>query len=148
MDEGGRKQVKFILKDGFIHILENTGLLGSKIEAEIVFKYVEDYENKKFSVSVNEGNFVPIKDGKFTIQKEDLNKPQIDIKIKATNDKGVEYFKTDKIPVTYAILFGKSVEDAYPEYLKALNKRLDRTDETLTQILDIMKAIDSKGSLF
>ena len=139
--------MKFVLKDGFIHILENTGLLGSKIEAEIVLKYVQDYEDKKFSVSINGNTFVPITEGKFTIQKEDLNKPQIDITIKATDAKGVEYFKTDKVPITYAILFGESVENAYPEYLKALNKRLDRTDEALRKILDIMKAIDEKGSL-
>ena len=68
MDEGGRKQVKFILKDGLIHIVGNHGLPNNNIEGEVESEGLSDY---KLEYSINDGDYKLLK-GKIVINKDIL----------------------------------------------------------------------------
>jgi len=139
--------MQFILKDGFIHITNNEGLAGSKIEADVVIKYVDNFNNKKFSYSINNSSYRPLKDEKLIINKDEIKNNQIEIKIKAADKETVEVFKSDKMPVTYAVIFGENAENAYPERIRALEKRLDRTHKLIEETVGYIEEVEKRGRL-
>jgi hypothetical protein len=159
MDEGGRKQVTFILKEGLIHIVGNHGLPNNNIEGTIV---AEGLEGFKLEYSVNGKDFKPL-ERKIVIDKELLKETSIRITVRAIKGKEVLYFKSDVIPLTHAIIFGKSLEDSYPEVIKLLLKRMadveafvgmelqqtkDTLHEHMLELVDTFEEINRKGSLF
>ena len=139
--------MQFILKDGFIHIVNNSGLANNNIEAEIVFDYVKDAKDKTFEYSVNGLPFKPIERRKIEIQKEELKKPYIDLEIQAVGKKGVESFKIERTPLTYAVIFGKPMDNAYPHKIHQLERKLDRFIETADEILKYVSELEKKGRL-
>lgn len=159
MDEGGRKQVKFILKDGLIHIVGNHGLPNNTIEGVVEAPGLEGYD---LAVSVNGGSYKQI-DKKIYIPKEELKKTVLQITVRAIQGNNVFHFKSDVIPLTHAIIFGKTLEDSYPEVLKLLLKRMAHLEEHLglelketkeglhrnmLDLVDTFEEINKKGSLF
>ena len=159
MDEGGRKQVKFILKDGLIHIVGNHGLPNNNIEGEFE---APGFEGFALDYSINGKPFLPLKD-KLVISKEYLNNTEIKITVRAIKGKEVLYFKSDVIPLTHAIIFGKSLEESYPEVIKLLLKRMahleeylglelkgtkDELHKNMLDLVDTFEEINRKGSLF
>ena len=110
----------FILKDGLIHIVGNHGLPNNNIEGNVVAEGLEGYT---LHYSVNNKDYQLLKE-KITLTKEELKNTSIKIIVRAIKDKEVLYFKSDVIPLTHAIIFGKTLEDSYPEVIKVLLKRM------------------------
>jgi hypothetical protein len=159
MDEGGRKQMTFILKDGLIHIVGNHGLPNNNIEGTVVSEGLEGYT---LHYSVNNKDYQLLKE-KITITKEELKNTSIKIIVRAIKDKEVLYFKSDIIPLTHAIILGKNLEDSYPEVIKLLLKRMayleeyvgiemkgtkDELHKNMLDIVETFEEINRKGSLF
>ena len=159
MDEGGRKQVKFILKDGLIHIVGNHGLPNNNIEGTVEHEGLDGFT---IHYSVNNKPYIPLK-GKIVLPKEDLKNSSIQIKVRAIKDKEILQFQSDVIPLTHAIVFGKTLEDSYPEVIKLLLKRMAHLEEHLglelketkeglhknmLDLVDTFEEINRKGSLF
>ncbi len=141
--------MKFVLKDSFIHIVNSEGIANNKLEAEVVTRYVDGYTTKRFHYQVNNRPYKAIKNNLIEFHREDYEHGFIHLAIKATDQHGhTEYFKADRIPVTFAVIFGKRIEEAYPEVLRHLLERMDRMDVVLTNIIDAMAEVDKKGDLF
>ena len=149
----------FILKEGLIHIVGNHGLPNNNIEGNVVAEGLEGYT---LNYSVNNKDYQPLKD-KITITKEDLKSTSIKIVVRGIKGKEVLYFKSDVIPLTHAIIFGKTLEDSYPEVIKVLLKRMtdveafvgmemrhtkDELHKNMLDIVDTFEEINRKGSLF
>ena len=129
-----------VLKDGYIYLVKNKILANNIIEANVIVKYVDNFENKRFSYSFNDGAFHPIKDEKIIIKREDIKKPYLDLKIKAGN----EVFRSDRLPLTYSLVVGAPIEDAYEQTLNMIFKRLDKLDERISnEVLGLEKQIDA-----
>ena len=149
----------FILKEGLVHIVGNHGLPNNNIEGTVVSEGLEGYT---LSFSVNNKEYQPLKD-KITITKEELKNTSIRIIVRAIKGKDILYFKSDIIPLTHAVIFGKTLEDSYPEVIKVLLNRMadveafvcmemKETKNTLHKnmldIVDTFEEINRKGSLF
>jgi hypothetical protein len=119
--------MQLILKDGYIYLVKNKILANNNIEADVITKYVDNFENKRFSYSFNDGPFHPIKDEKIIIKREDIKKPYLDLRIKA----GDEIFKSDRLPLTYSLVIGAPVEEVYEQTLNAIFKQLTTVNEDL-----------------
>jgi hypothetical protein len=140
--------MKFVLKDGFIHIVNSEGIANNKLEAEVVTKYVDDYKRKVFRYRINNKPFELLTNNTIVFDKEDYRQGIINLAIKTIDSEGnSEYFKADRIPVTFAVIFGKRIEDAYPEVIQHLLERMDRIDVVLTNVIDAMEEVDKKGNL-
>jgi hypothetical protein len=140
--------MKFVLKDKFIHIVNSEGIANNKLEAEVVTKYVDDYQRKVFRYKINDKPYVLLDNNKIVFDKEDYKHGVVNLAIKTMDSEGnTEYYKADRIPVTFAVIFGKRIEDAYPEIIKHILERLDRMDVVLTNVIDAMAEVDKKGNL-
>lgn len=139
--------MQFILRDGHIHIVNNTGLANNNIEATVVTEYVHDHRNKKFKYSINGGTFAPLENGKIIITKDLLKKSHLDLSIRAIGEDGFESFTVDSIPLTYAVVFGKNIEEAYPEKFHQLEMKIDRITQTAKNILEYVEELEKKGRL-
>lgn len=133
--------MQFILRDGYIYLVKNEVSPNNRVEGTVVIKYVDDYENKRFSYSVNDGPYNPIKDEKIVIAKEELDKPYLDLKIKATNKQGTEVFKTDKLPITYSLVIGGKIEDSYTQTMNMIMRRLNRVELRLKDLEEVGELI-------
>ena len=95
--------------------------------------------------------------------KEALQQPTLQITVRASKGKELRYYKSDTIPLTHAIIFGKTLEDSYPEVIKLLLKRMaaveefvgmelqqtkDILHEHMLELVDTFEEINRKGSLF
>ena len=158
--------MKFILKDGLIHIVGNHGLPNNSIEGEV---QAEGLDNYKLEYSINNRDYKPL-NKKLVIDKEFLKQSSLKISIRAIRGKDVLYFKSDVIPLTHAIIFGKNLEDSYPEVIKLLLKRMSDVEVLLgikekeieenmketkkvlhkhmIELVDTFEEINKKGSLF
>ena len=139
--------MKFVLKDGFIHIVNSEGIANNKLEAEVVTKYVDDHKDKVFDYKINNNPYKALKGNRIEFTPDDYAKGVISLTIRATHNKEFEYFTADRIPVTFAVVFGKRIEDAYPEVIQHILERLDRMDVVLTNVIDAMEEVDKKGNL-
>jgi hypothetical protein len=139
--------MKFVLKDGFIHIVNSEGIANNNVVAEVVTKYVDNYKKKKFQYKVNNGKFLPLQHNQIEFTKEDYEKGTVNVLIQAVEGTRVEYFTADQIPVTFAVIFGRRIEEAYPEVIQHILERLDRMDVVLTNVIDAMAEVDKKGNL-
>ena len=129
--------MQFILKDGYIHLVKNEVRENNKIEGTVVIKYVDDYENKSFSYSINESPYKKITDEKIVIERKELDKPYLDLKIKASNKEGPEVFKSDRLPITYTLLIGGKLEDSYTQTMNMIFKRLEKIEQRVTELEEV-----------
>ena len=136
--------MKFMLKDGLIHIVENHGLPNNSIEGSVEAPGLDGFS---LSYSINGDKYKPLKE-RLTIPKEVLSKPSLDIVVRGVKGKDILYFKSDTIPLTHAVILGKKLEDSYPEALKYLLKEIERLKGTMLDIVDTFEDITKKGSLF
>lgn len=139
--------MKFILKDGFIHIVNSTGMANNKVVAEVVTQYVDDFANKLFEYKVNDKSYQTLVDNRIEFTKKDYEQGYVDLMIRAIHDGNIEYYKSDRIPVTFAVVFGNRIDEAYPEVIRHLLDRMDRIDVVLTNVIDAMEEVDKKGNL-
>lgn len=123
--------MQFILKDGYIYLVKNEVSPNNRVEGTVIIKYVDDFENKRFSYSVNDGPYQRLVNETLIIEKNELNKPYLDLKIKASNKEGTEIFKTDRLPITYSLVIGGKVEDSYPQTMNMLINKANRLEKTL-----------------
>lgn len=150
--------MKFILKDNLIHIVENHGLPNNNTEVTIS---VEPgvYADYTLSYSINGSDYAPIKNHTLVIKEDALKHTELVIKIKAVKDKEVKLFASDVIPLTHAIIFGKSLEASYPRVIQDLieeNKRIrafvglteKHLKRNMLELVDTFEEITKKGSLF
>jgi len=139
--------MKFILRNNYIHIVNNSGLANNRIEASLVKDYVKDFEKKKFEYSINGGKFSPVVDDRIVIEAKELKKAHIDLTIKAIGEEGVETFKIERVPLTYAVIFGENIENAYPEKFHQLESKIDETRTLIGRVLDYVEELEKKGRL-
>ena len=147
--------MKFVLKDGLIHIVGSHGLANNSIEGSVEAPGLSGYS---LEYSINKGKYNSLKD-KLVIPKEDLNKTSIELIVRGVKGKEVIYFKSDVIPLTHAVIFGKTLEDSYPEALKYLLKEIKEIKEfvgltkkelhgNMLELVTTFEEIIRKGSLF
>ena len=139
--------MKFILRDGHIHIVNNTGLANNNIEASVITDYVVDARNKNFEYSVNGLPFKKIEHGKILITRDELKKPYIDLVIHGIGKRGVDKFTVDRLPLTYALVFGERIDNAYPEKFHQLEAKIDRITKTIEDVLGYVEELEKKGRL-
>lgn len=140
--------MKLILKDGFIYVVNSSGLANNKVVAEVVTEYVDPSNNFTYEYRINKQTYKPLHK---TIEFEpvDYEHGYINLAVKATNktDRTIQYYKADRIPVTFAVIFGDAMGEAYPEVIRHLIERMDRLDVVLTNVIDAMAEVDKKGNL-
>ena len=140
--------MKFVLKDGLIHIVENHGLANNTIEGSVEAPGLDGFS---LSYSINGKGFKKIKDG-IKVPKEDLKKTTLDIRVRAQKGEEILYFKSDVLPLTHAIILGAKLEDRYPEALKKVMREMKELKiEMKSRMLDLVgtfEEIIQKGSLF
>ena len=136
--------MKFVLKDGLIHIVDNHGLPNNSIEGSVLAPGLSGYT---LQYSINKGKYKALA-GKIVIPKEALSKTSLELVVRASKGSEVLYFKSDVIPLTHAVVLGKSLEDSYPEALKYLLKEIKRLKLLMGEVVDTFEDITKKGSLF
>ena len=140
--------MKFMLKDGLIHIVENHGLPNNTIEGSVEAPGLDGFS---LSYSINGRAFKNTK-GMIKIPKEDLKKNSIHIRARAQKGEEILYFESDTMPLTHAVILGGKLEDRYPEALKYLLKEMKELKvELKSNMLDLVNTfedITKKGSLF
>ena len=140
--------MKFMLKDGLIHIVENHGLPNNTIEGSVEAPGLDGFS---LSYSINGKKYKKL-DGKIVIPKEEANKTELHLIVRGVKDDKVIYFKSDTIPLTHAIILGKKLEDSYPEALKQVIKEMKELKiEMKSRMLDLVgtfEEITKKGSIF
>jgi len=149
--------MKFVLKDGLIHIVENHGLANNSIEGSVEAPGLDGFS---LSYSINGKSYVDIREkGTVVIPKEDVKKTKLDIKFKAKKGDEVIFFQSDTIPLTHAVILGGNLEDRYPEALKHLLKEIKEIKEfvgltkkelhgNMLDLVTTFEEIIRKGSLF
>ena len=140
--------MKFMLKDGLIHIVENHGIPNNSIEGSVEAPGLDGFT---LSYSINGGSFKKLK-GKLILSETDLKKTTLDIRVRAQKGEEVLYFKSDVLPLTHAVILGGNLEDRYPEALKKVMKEMKELKiEMKSRMLDLVgtfEEIIQKGSLF
>ena len=140
--------MKFMLKDGLIHIVENHGLPNNTIEGSVEAPGLDGFA---LSYSINGGGFKKLK-GNLIIPEDALKKTSIQIRVRAQKGKEILYFESDTMPLTHAVILGGSLEDRYPEALKKVMKEMKELKiEMKSRMLDLVgtfEEIIQKGSLF
>jgi hypothetical protein len=157
----------FILKDKLIFVVDNHGLANNKIEGDV--QTPELTGDFQLEYAINNSGYRPLK-GKLILNETDLKHTEVVIVVRAKQGKNTFYYKSDIIPLTHAVIFGRKLEDQYPEALKFLlkeqeNLRLEmqklrhqiglevhKTDQhlkgTMKEIVETFEEINRKGSLF
>lgn len=123
--------MQFILKDGYIYLVKNEIPENNKFEGNVVIKYVDNFENKKFYFSVNNKKYRLIKNETIVFEDEDLAGPFIELTIKAVNKEEVNVFKSDRLPLTRSIIVGEKIEEVYPNAINGLNEHIEKVYERL-----------------
>ena len=140
--------MKFMLKDGLIHIVENHGLPNNTIEGSVEAPGLDGFS---LSYSINGREYKDLK-GKLSVPKTDVKKTSLHLKFKAQKDDEVLYFESDTIPLTHAVILGGKLEDRYPKALKQVIKEMEELKiELKSRMLDLVgtfEEITKKGSLF
>jgi len=139
--------MKFILKDNYIFPMEAGVQKSGKISAEIVIKYVEGSDTRKYSYSLNNKPFKALENGKIVFEEKDLQGPDIQLKIKAQGPQDTKIFKADSIPLRTVLVFGEDAEQAYPHRINAMEKEIQHIKETSLKILDYIEELEKKGRL-
>ena len=140
--------MKFVLKDGLIHIVENHGLPNNSIEGSVEAPGLDGFS---LSYSIN-GRAFKESQGNFKIPKEDLKKTSLNIRARAQKGDEILYFESDTMPLTHAVILGDKLEDRYPIALKQVIKEMKELKiEMKSRMLDLVgtfEEITKKGNLF
>ena len=136
--------MKFVLKDGLIHIVGNHGLANNKVEGSVEAPGLDGFT---LSYSINGKPFKSL-GNKLLLSEKELKNPSIRITVRGVKGEEMVYFKSDDIPLTHAIIFGDTLEDKYPEALKYVLKEIKRLKKLMGEVVDTFEEITKKGSLF
>lgn len=127
----------FILRDGYIYLVKNEVSPNNKVEGNIITDFVKNPEDKTFSFSVNESNYKPVLGNKIVIEPEELKKPYLDLKIKVSGSDGVQIYKTDRLPITLALVVGQKLEDSYTKTINAIFSRLLQLEQRVKDLEEV-----------
>ncbi len=136
-----------ILRDGYIYLVKNEVPANNRIEGRVITKYLKDPANTKLYFSLNDEPFKPLPSSILIIEKEDLKKPFLDLKIKAQTKEGTEVFHSDRLPITYTLVIGERLEDTYTRTITAILKRLDRMDKKVREAEEKLQNLEEVGEL-
>ena len=141
--------MKFVLKDGLVHIVENHGLPNNTIEGSVEAPGLDGFS---LSYSVNDKKYVELDRSLLKIPNEDVKKTTLKIKVRAQKGDKILYFESDTMPLTHAVILGGKLEDRYPKVLKQVLKEMKELRiEMKSRMLDLVgtfEEITKKGSLF
>jgi hypothetical protein len=129
----------FILKDGYIYLVKNEIPENNKFEGNVVLKYVDDYEHKKFYYSINHGKYHLIKDEIIRFTQDDLKGPYVEITVKAIGKDKTDVFKTDKLPLTRSLILGEKTEDVFPQAINGMNLHIEKVYESLLEKIKLLE---------
>jgi hypothetical protein len=139
--------MKFILKDKHIFVVENDDLVYNNIEGDVILDNVFFSPEAKIQFAVNGGLFKDIKDSKIVLNKGEIKEPYFELVVRVLNKDTVEVFKTDKIPLTHALILGHPIENRYPEIIRSLIEATNRLDVQQKDIIKVLNYLDTKGDL-
>lgn len=139
--------MKFILKEKHIFVVENDNLVYNNIEGEVVLDNVFRSPDAKVQFSINSGLFKDIENGRIVVNKGEIKEPYFELTVRVLNKDTVEVFKTDKIPLTHAVILGQPMEDKYPEIIRHLVEVTRRLDAQQKDIIKVLNYLDTKGDV-
>lgn len=141
--------MKFVLKDGLVHIVDYHGIPNNRVEG-IVESPGISYNTIEYSI--NNGPFKPVNKGKIALEPQHLKGSELSIRVRGTGNGPAEYYKSDTIPLLHTVILGGSLEDRYPEALKFLLKEMKSLKKELKgnmlEVVNTFEEIVNKGSLF
>lgn len=128
--------MKLILNTGIIALVDvYNPLLGVGADISLDLKYVDGMHIHFLEYSFG-GEFQPVIDNTIKIP-EGLGSQGVVITInkrKIGTDRLIETFKSDELPVTKYVLFGKPIETAYPITLTNILNRLEKAEARLEEL--------------
>lgn len=121
--------MKIILKDGKILLpVIPTIRLGEPIQLDT--QYIKDPLNKEFKLRINGNNLGTIQDFKFSIPKEFLLEPTLNITIteKIISNGNLTTFSTEGIPSNVFVYLGKTEAELFPRVIQELLYRVNQLE--------------------
>jgi uncharacterized membrane-anchored protein YjiN (DUF445 family) len=159
--------VKFILKEGLVHVVENDGLYNNNIEAEVEAPGLEDFS---IEYKVNDSDYRKVENHFLVIPKEFLKATSVKLVFRAIKQKEVKYFESDAIPLTQAVVFGSTIDTFYPKIIREVLRNIEQVNkemqvlkafterkaedtkidlkQTMLELVNTFEQITKKGSLF
>jgi uncharacterized membrane-anchored protein YjiN (DUF445 family) len=159
--------VKFILKEGLVHVVENDGLYNNNIEAEVEAPGLEDFS---IEYKVNDSDYRKVENHFLVIPKEFLKATSVKLVFRAIKQKEIKYFESDAIPLTQAVVFGSTIDTFYPKIIREVLRNIEQVNkemqvlkafterkaentkidlkQTMLELVNTFEQITKKGSLF
>lgn len=159
--------MKFILKEGLVHVVENDGLYNNNIEAEVEAPGLEDFS---IEYKVNDSDYRKVENHFLVIPKEFLKATSVKLVFRAIKQKEVKYFESDAIPLTQAVVFGSTIDTFYPKIIREVLRNIEQVNkemqvlkafterkaedtkidlkQTMLELVNTFEQITKKGSLF
>jgi uncharacterized membrane-anchored protein YjiN (DUF445 family) len=159
--------VKFILKEGLVHVVENNGLYNNNIEAEVEAPGLEDFS---IEYKVNDSDYRKVENHFLVIPKEFLKATSVKLVFRAIKQKEIKYFESDAVPLTQAVVFGSTIDTFYPKIIREVLRNIEQVNkemqvlkafterkaentkidlkQTMLELVNTFEQITKKGSLF
>jgi len=159
--------VKFILKEGLVHVVENDGLYNNNIEAEVEAPGLEDFS---IEYKVNDSDYRKVENHFLVIPKEFLKATSVKLVFRAIKQKELKYFESDAVPLTQAVVFGSTIDTFYPKIIREVLRNIEQVNkemqvlkafterkaentkidlkQTMLELVNTFEQITKKGSLF
>lgn len=159
--------MKFILKEGLVHVVENDGLYNNNIEAEVEAPGLEDFS---IEYKVNDSDYRKVENHFLVIPKEFLKATSVKLVFRAIKQKEIKYFESDAIPLTQAVVFGSTIDTFYPKIIREVLRNIEQVNkemqvlkafterkaentkidlkQTMLELVNTFEQITKKGSLF
>ena len=159
--------MKFILKEGLVHVVENDGLYNNNIEAEVEAPGLEDFS---IEYKVNDSDYRKVENHFLVIPKEFLKATSVKLVFRAIKQKELKYFESDAVPLTQAVVFGSTIDTFYPKIIREVLRNIEQVNkemqvlkafterkaentkidlkQTMLELVNTFEQITKKGSLF
>ena len=159
--------MKFILKEGLVHVVENNGLYNNNIEAEVEAPGLEDFS---IEYKVNDSDYRKVENHFLVIPKEFLKATSVKLVFRAIKQKEIKYFESDAVPLTQAVVFGSTIDTFYPKIIREVLRNIEQVNkemqvlkafterkaentkidlkQTMLELVNTFEQITKKGSLF
>ena len=124
--------MKFILKEGLVHVVENDGLYNNNIEAEVEAPGLEDFS---IEYKVNDSDYRKVENHFLVIPKEFLKATSVKLVFRVIKQKEIKYFESDAIPLTQAVVFGSTIDTYYPKIIRQVLHNM----EEINQAMQVLK---------
>ena len=138
--------MKFILKEGLVHVVENDGLYNNNIEAEVEAPGLEDFS---IEYKVNDSDYRKVENHFLVIPKEFLKATSVKLVFRAIKQKEIKYFESDAVPLTQAVVFGSTIDTYYPKIIRQVLHNMEQVNDAMQVLRDFLerKSEDTKKDL-